>query len=440
MTEHKARVGQRRLCPARAIADRPRHRPRAVRSDMQDPARIDPRDGPAPGPHAFYVDGRKPRHVAAERLSDPGFARHRDAAATHKADIEGRPPGIRNDGIGHRTVARGIEPARHRCHRRPRVQRVDRRARKIARHHRAPLRGQDKGATPEPFGGKAVGQAAKIAGHQRAQRCVDGRAGGPAVFAQRGVQLVRQRDRHARQSRGQNLAKPQFMCRVADRPEQADRHRLDTVRLQPVAEVGHGVLVQRVDDAPVRGNPLRHLECQVARHIGRGVRHAKIERLASPALAKGQDFRMPPRCQKSGSCRPARDDGVDGMCRSMNEQRRPAEKVAQRQVHVLRGKRQRVQHAPDRIGRRRRRLVQPYVARSRIDHEIGKGAARVASQPHDATSLSRGPCPCRLPRPSAPSVSRAPAHRPGGEHPHPAAVDAVPTWPFKTFSSDGPTG
>ncbi len=109
IAEHEARIRDRGLVTAVAVAGRPRHRARALRSDMQHPAIVNPGDGSPARADGLHVHRWEPRHVTAIGLTDPGFARPRDAPAAHEAHVIGRPAGVGDDrGVGALVLAREI--------------------------------------------------------------------------------------------------------------------------------------------------------------------------------------------------------------------------------------------------------------------------------------------------------------------------------------------
>ena len=62
-------VGQRRLGPAMAVAGGPRIGARAARADLQDPDRVEPRDGAAARPDRRHTDHRHDDREVAHRLA-----------------------------------------------------------------------------------------------------------------------------------------------------------------------------------------------------------------------------------------------------------------------------------------------------------------------------------------------------------------------------------
>ena len=112
--EHDLGIGQRRPRVALAVADRPGHRARAFRADLQEAAAIDRGDRAA-----ARADGRDLDHRRADDQAevDGGLRRDRDLAARDHRDVERRAAEIAGDEI---VEARGLGDApRPRPRRRP---------------------------------------------------------------------------------------------------------------------------------------------------------------------------------------------------------------------------------------------------------------------------------------------------------------------------------
>src|SRR5262249_29917545 len=89
--ERQARVGHGQPCPASAVTARPRVGSGALRTDVQQPAGVDPGDRAAAGADAPHVNGREAGHVPEIRPSNPGLAAPRYAAAADETDVVARP-------------------------------------------------------------------------------------------------------------------------------------------------------------------------------------------------------------------------------------------------------------------------------------------------------------------------------------------------------------
>ncbi len=93
--EQQVRVGHRRQRASVAIAGRTGKGARALGSQAQRPARVDPGDRAAAGADRVQVDGREPDREAADRaLVRPG-----DQPADDRADVRRRPAHVERDRV-----------------------------------------------------------------------------------------------------------------------------------------------------------------------------------------------------------------------------------------------------------------------------------------------------------------------------------------------------
>ena len=109
-------------------------------------------------------------------------------------------------------------------------------------------------------------ELAEIACHARQHIGVGDGGRGALVFADLGTDLARQRDGDARQFLGQDRADTALMGLVGEAVQEADRDRLDLLRLQFGGDAAHGCLVERQQHGAVGCHALRHAEAQVARY------------------------------------------------------------------------------------------------------------------------------------------------------------------------------
>ena len=356
-------VGHGGLGAAGAVADRAGHGARALRADVEQAALVDPGDAAAARADALHVHRREARHVAAVGLADPGLPRPRDAPVAHQAHVEGRAPGIGDDGGIEAAVGLRVGAARDGRHGGAGVDRVDRRARHVGRIHGAALRRHHQHAAAEARVPQARFQAAQVIAHERLERGVDTGRGRPAILPERRVEHVREGVGHARQVALQQRADAELVRGVHDRPEQADSDRLDVLALQRFDDLDDAVLVQRLGHGAVVGDAFGHLVGDRARHVGLGVGDREVEGLDAPALAEYQDVGMPPGGEEGGARGVAGDDGVDRVRGAVDQ-------------HL----------APCRAGPRGPRPGRPR-----------RGPASPARRPPDPTAWS-APCTCAGPR------------------------------------------
>ena len=81
----------------------------------------------------------------------------------------------------------------------------------------------------------------------------------------------------------------QFVGAVGDRPQQADRHRLELALLQRAHHLARLVLVERRDDVALRVDALGDLESVAARDVGRRIVVAVVVRVVLAALLEHQN-------------------------------------------------------------------------------------------------------------------------------------------------------
>ncbi len=212
---------------------------------------------------------------------------------------------------------------------------------------------------------------------------------------------MRQAERHAQQVFFQQFTNPQFVRRVVDRPQEADRDGLHLRFGQARDDLHHGPFVERRIDIARTVDPLRHLEGERARHIGVRIGRSEVERLDPPALTQHQDIRVACRGQERCTRRVTGDNGVDGMGRAVDQHVALRQQIGQRKASVLRGQRECIQHTFHRIARRRGRLVHGQRPIIVLDDQVGKGAPGIAGKPHvqSPRSLPVGkPCQTRTAR------------------------------------------
>ena len=139
--------------------------------------------------------------------------------------------------------------------------------------------------------------------------------------------------------------------------KQADADGLDLQRLEPLDDREDRCLIERLQHLALGVNALGDLKCQAARHIGLGIGDAEVERLDAAALANDEHVAMPLGRQKRGLGGRAGEDRVDRPRGAVNEGGR-ARRASSRRGDAIMVRRQldRVQHAANRIVRRRRGL------------------------------------------------------------------------------------
>ena len=343
---------------------------------------VDRGDAAATGADTAHVDRGQPGHVAAKRPTDPAFARARDAALSHQADIERRTASIGDDhGFG-LEVCRGIGMSSHWRHRGAGIDELDGCSGSVVGIQHAGLRGHHQHPAGKTRLPQPRGEAPDIPAHQGLERRIDGRGGRPTILAQARVQAMRKRIRDAWQMRLDELADPFLVRRLDDRPEQADGDRIDLEGAQSLEDGNYASLVERRLDRAVGHHALGHLEGQTLGHVGLGIGNGEVEDIAPPALAKDQDVGMAARDEECRSRRVAGQDRVNRMGRAVDQQLALLEQFAQ--GHPMAGGRQREarEHALDRIIGCGRSLVDGERAIVGLHQEIGERAPGVDRKTH----------------------------------------------------------
>ena len=260
MPQHDMRIGHRRRDAAVAIGRRPRPGTGALRSDGQG-ALGHLRYRSAPRANRDHVHHRQ-RQGPFAHMADLCQA---DLAILDQADIRTRPTDVDGDDIvypaGLRHRARPHDARRWPRQRRQRRRPLDRRRTchaAIRLHHQQWC--HDPRFTQPPF------QPTNIGRHPRHHCGIQDRHERAFIFPHHRQDIGRNRDRHVRQSRPQDLGNAYLMRRVGIGMQQTHRHRLDLHRLQ-CRNCSHDArLVQRFQHDTAHTDPLVHLDHTRRRH------------------------------------------------------------------------------------------------------------------------------------------------------------------------------
>ena len=212
--------------------------------------------------------------------------------------------------------------------------------------------------------------------HQRLQRRVDGGRGRPAVLAHDRVELVRQRERDAWPVRGEQLGDSELVRRIHDRPDQADRDRLDVEHAAALDRLEHAPVVEWHEDVALRVDALADLEGQMARHVGCPELEL-AEGLELPSLAEQQDVGKALGGEKGGARRLPLDDGVGRARRPVREDVGSGEKLGDGQPELRGEAGQGLLDALERSPEVGRRLGQVQHAVRVRDDDVREGPAGV---------------------------------------------------------------
>jgi len=217
VAEHQVRVGDRRLLAAAPVAHRPGFGAGALRSDLQR-ARFDVCDRATPRADRLHVHHREADQVAMM----PVPARlHVWRPTAHQADVVARAAHVDGDEVLH---ARGSGD-RARSHDAPRGTRAhdgDRLLRHVTARHDAAVRLHDEELAAEPCFAEATLQAGEVAADPRPDVGVHQRRARSLELGRRGHHLVRERDHHAGNLLGGDLAHAALVGGIDEGEEEDD--------------------------------------------------------------------------------------------------------------------------------------------------------------------------------------------------------------------------
>ena len=310
VAEHHGGIGHGRRSAAPAIAGGAGVGACARRPDAQQPARIDPGDGPAAGADAPDIDRGEAEIVAGEEPAEPSLAGVFHRAVAHHAHVEGGAAGIHHQHVGAEPFRPGVGDAGERRHRRARLDHEDRPVGDILHVHQPAGDRADQQLAGEAGGAEVVVERAQVALHQRLQRGVDGSGRRTRILAQDRVEPVRERVGNPWHRLLDQGAQPLLVRRILDRPEQADGDRLHPLACEPGQRLPGRVLVERPLDLAFGRHPLRDLGREPARHVGLEGVDMELEGMQLAALAVDQDVRKAFGHQQRGPGGGAGDDGV----------------------------------------------------------------------------------------------------------------------------------
>ena len=274
-------VGDRRLRPAQAVADRPRIGARRVGPDLEQSQRVDAGDGAAAGADLDHFDhGEVDRQARAllEAVAaiDLEAVRQERLSPVDDRELGGRPPHIK----GKERVVAGRRPERRRRQRpagraalqqahREAGRRLDRGQRAGGDHH------EERAAKAGPR--QPLLQIAQVA----LDPCLDEDVGdgrrGPFVLADFRHHVGRDGDAHPRRGALDRFPRPSFQLRIGEAVEEGDGNRLDPGRGELPRQPLDVRLVEVVpfERRAVGQRPPRHTEAEVARRQRR--RHLQLQ-------------------------------------------------------------------------------------------------------------------------------------------------------------------
>ncbi len=253
--EDEVGVGVGRFGPALPVAGRARHGLRAVGTDLEVAAGIDPGDCAAAGADRMDLErGDVDRVMVDDRRRRPDRL-----AVDDEADEEGRAARVGGDDV----VVAELPTEGHRPDHPAGQHRTDGRdgvARRFGRGDRAAVALHDEEGTGELMVAQPALEFAEVVPEAGADLGAHHRGRVARELTDAWADLTRQRDEHGGVDLGDDLANPLFVGRVTERPQQRDGDGGDPVVEQLTDRSAHLVLVQRHHDTTVTVHALGDLE------------------------------------------------------------------------------------------------------------------------------------------------------------------------------------
>ena len=237
-------------------------------------------------------------------------------------------------------------------------------------------------------GAQVALELGQVALHQGLERGVDGGRRGARKLADDRVELVRERIGHARHDLGDQLADAKLVVGVHDGPEKRHRHRLDPLARQAFDDRPRGGLVQLALDTALGVDPLRDLEGEAARNVGRRELHREVERLALAAVAVEQRVGKTLGREQRRLRHLALDDRVGGPRGAVDQHLGLGEQALGIDAGDVARVGERLAEALEGALDRGQRLADREPARLVGDHDIGKRAAGI-----DGNAIAHGCLP-----------------------------------------------
>ena len=255
-------IGDGRLAAPPAVADGAGRRARALRTDPQQPAVVDPGDAAAARADGLDVHHRHPeRHSVADVL----LRRRRGRATAHDGDIEARPAHVATDDVGKARRAAemggrdgtGGGTGHHRLHRL---------LTRDARRHHAAVALHHQQVVREATGPEAALEVTEVARHDRLDVAVEGRRAAAFELAHLAKDVGTEGDVALRPDLARDRTGAPLVIRIEVRVEEADDDRFHAQVAERFDRATYLVLIQRGHDVAAGVDPFGHLETPVAGH------------------------------------------------------------------------------------------------------------------------------------------------------------------------------
>ena len=223
--EHDLGVGIGRLGAAGAVAGRARHRPHALRADIENAALIDPADRATAGADVDGIDRRQAAGHVPENLP---FVGDRRLTAIDDRDIVGRAAGFERNDVLEAGQRADVTGKTNRAGDRRRMECACRKLQRLVHADDAAARRRHQdSAVVAPIGLETVGQALQIILEDRRHIGIEHGRAGSLEFEHLRQHLVRQRDVDIGQLLSQDFAGAQFVHRIHERIHVHDGDQLD---------------------------------------------------------------------------------------------------------------------------------------------------------------------------------------------------------------------
>ena len=387
---HRVGIGHRRSIATAPVAGGSWIGARAAGSDAQSRQLVDARDGAAAGSDLDHLGHRDP-HRQAAALDEPLGPRDLECtrgarlAVLDEAHLRGRSSHVERQRMGASTRS-GDPGGEDRAAARPRLDQPDGEREGGRERRHAAAGGHEVERAVEATFPETAGEILQVSLHQRLDAGVGHRRGEPVELANLGRHLAGEADRECGMPARDDVADGLLVRRIGAGVQQADCETVDAAGHQRVDRAVHAFEVERLEDLPVRGNPLRDGRDPLPRHQGVGLLDVEVVLVVAALVGDLEDVPEPLRDDGADGRAGALDQGVGGERGPVNDRadvRRGEIRPCQRQPHPI-------QHPPHRIVRCGEHLAGEAGAVT-LDRHVGESAADVDGEP--------GPChPDRLVR------------------------------------------
>ena len=314
VSEDQVGIGDGRLGPAQAVADRARVRPGRLRSDLEQPELVDPGYRTSPRPDLDHLDHRH-LHRQTRALPEPvppvdlEVVSDRRTPVRNDAQLGGGAPHVEGEQVVHPGVR--TEGCRRQCAGgRARFQQPDREPGGGVHGGDTPRRQHHEEGSLESQIGKPALQSRQILLGEGLDVHVGDGGGGAFVLTYLGSDLRGDRDSHPGSSAVHRPTSGPLIGGIGEAVKKTDRHRFDP----PLGQLGgkglHVLLVHFPKHLAPRRHPLGNVEPKMSR--GKGDGHLQEQVVELVTVLPPDLHRVPETLggQQRGAGALALDDGV----------------------------------------------------------------------------------------------------------------------------------